>query len=115
MTQLNDTPATTAAEVEVPPVQPADILAYLARSVARDLTQLTLATADGVPELIAAAAEDAARGVDAFMATLMEAEGLTIEQAQTRAAGLIAEQGEVETRGTRLGELMDELGLRAAP
>ncbi|MGR6921235.1 hypothetical protein ACU635_43925 [[Actinomadura] parvosata] len=105
MTQLN----TTTNEIEYTSAEPADFLPYLARSVARDLTQLTLATADGVPELIAAAAEDAARGVDALIAALMEAEGLSIAQAQARAAGLIAEQGELETSGTRLGELLDEL------
>ncbi|MEV1003333.1 hypothetical protein [Nonomuraea sp. NPDC050202] len=109
MTQLNHT------TTEYTPAEPADFLPYLARSVARNITQLTLATADGVPTLIAAAAEDAARGMDALIDVIMQAEGLTIEQAQSRAAGLIAEQGELEARGTLIDELTDGLALEEAP
>ncbi|MEW1843022.1 hypothetical protein AB0392_34210 [Nonomuraea angiospora] len=91
MTQLNHT--TASAAVEVPPVEPADFMRYLAQSVARDLDVLTLATGDA-PEMIAAAAEDAAAGMDSLINMLMQAEGLTVEEAQSRAAALIAEQGE---------------------
>ncbi len=114
MTQLNDIPTTSPAEDEVPPVEPADFLPYLARSVARDVDGLTLATADGVPAVIAAAAEDAAHGMDSLIRALMQAEGLTVEEAQCRAAALIAEQGGLETRGTRMRELMDGLALEEA-
>jgi hypothetical protein len=113
MTQLNDI-TTPAAEVEVPPVEPADILPYLARSVARNMDVFTLSTADGALETVQAAAEDAAHGMDALIGALMQADGLTVEEAQSRAAALIAEQGELETRGTRIGELMDGLALEEA-
>jgi hypothetical protein len=90
MTQLNDT--TAPAVVEMPPVEPADFLPYLARSVARDLNVLTFATADGVLETVEAAAEVAAHGMDALIGALMQAEGLTVEEAQSRAAALITAQ-----------------------
>ncbi|MEV0236802.1 hypothetical protein [Nonomuraea sp. NPDC050786] len=94
MTQLNETPTTIGpAEVEVQPVEAADFMKLLARSVARDLDVLALATGDA-PEMVAAAAEDAATGMDSLINMLMQAEGLTVEEAQSRAAALIAEQGE---------------------
>jgi hypothetical protein len=94
MTQISDIP-TTIGPAEVPPVEPTDILPYLARSAARDLDVLAFATADGVPGTIHAAQQDAAGGINSLIDALM-AEGLTVEEAQCRAAALIAEQsGEV--------------------
>lgn len=92
MTQVNDIPTIGPAEVEVPPVEPTNIVPYLARSAARDLDVLTFATADGVPGTIRAAQEDAAGGINSLIDALVQSERLTIEQAQCRAAALIAEQ-----------------------
>lgn len=97
MNQLNDTPTTPAAEVEVPPVEPANFMPYLARSVARDLDVLDYATADGQPWMIEVVAEVAAHGMNSLIEALIQAEDLTIEQAQARAVALIAEQGEEDS------------------
>ncbi|MEU7855155.1 hypothetical protein [Nonomuraea sp. NPDC049141] len=106
MTQLNDT--TAAAEVDVPPVEPADILQYLARSVARDMRVLTFATSDGMPWTVEAAAEVAAHGMNGLIGALMQAEGLTVEKAQARANALIIEQGQ---RDDLISKLMHVGGL----
>ncbi|TMR90516.1 hypothetical protein [Nonomuraea basaltis] len=92
MTQLHDT--TTPAEGECPPVEPADFLPYLARSVGHNLDVLAFATVDGYQAEIKMAAEEAAHGMDSLINALMQGEGLTVEEAQSRAAALIAEQGE---------------------
>ncbi|NRQ34474.1 hypothetical protein HII36_21835 [Nonomuraea sp. NN258] len=106
MTQLNDT---TAAEYT--PIEPTDFLHYLARSVARDLDHLADATHDGVPSFITAAVEIAAHGMDALIGALMQAEGLTVEEAQARADGLISEE---EVRDDLINRLMYVDGLTEA-
>lgn len=92
MTQID-----TTTEAGFPLVEPTDFLPYLARSIARELHVLDLATADGVQETITVVAENAAVGMDSLIGALMQTEGLAVEEALARAAALIAEQGQAVT------------------
>ena len=66
-------------------------LGYLAAAAERETWYWSLVAPLGVVELTVPAAHDAARGWNALIGALMQAEGLPIEEAYVKAAAMIEE------------------------